>query len=391
MTAAKKKRDAADHLREEGAARFRERVDQDIHSQRHNRNTAAPPPVRFQLARFNEVELMTRPRYLIKNILPSTGLAVVWGSPKCGKSFWTFDLVMHIALGWVYRGHRVQQGTVVYLAMEGGTGFAGRIEAWRRRHLQDQPENDVPFYLINVALDLVQDYAAVIAAIRQQLGSQQRPATIVLDTLNRSMRGDENSSADMAEYIRAADTLRAAFDCLVVIIHHCGTAGNRPRGHTSLSGADDVQIAIERDKEGNIVATVEHAKDSEAGAVIVSRLERVELGDDDEGDPMTSCVIVEAVSAQGPKLKSQVQRFAFELLERLMTTNTVEPPADANLPKGSRVVLAQTWREEFMVGYPTGNRDSRKRMFNRGVLELDEQKLVVLWREFAWPGTAGTH
>ncbi len=42
--------------------------------------------------------------------------------------------------------------------MEGGTGFAGRIEAWRRRHLQEQPENDVPFYLINVALDLVQDY-----------------------------------------------------------------------------------------------------------------------------------------------------------------------------------------------------------------------------------------
>ena len=46
MTAAKKKRDAADHLREEGAARFRERVDQDIHSQRHNRN----PPRRRRCA-----------------------------------------------------------------------------------------------------------------------------------------------------------------------------------------------------------------------------------------------------------------------------------------------------------------------------------------------------
>jgi hypothetical protein len=31
---------------------------------------------------------------------PRVGLILVWGPPKCGKSFWTFDTVMHIALGW---------------------------------------------------------------------------------------------------------------------------------------------------------------------------------------------------------------------------------------------------------------------------------------------------
>jgi hypothetical protein len=390
MTAAKKKRDAADHLRDEGAEAFRQRVDQDILNHRHDEpNDGPPPPARFQLTRFSKVRLLTKPQYLIKNILPDTGLAVVWGAPKCGKSFWTFDLVMHIALGWEYRGHRVQQGTVVYLAMEGGTRFAGRIEAWRRRHLHDQPATDAPFYLINVALVLVQDHAEVIASIRQQLGAE-RPTTIVLDTLNRSLRGDENSSADMAEYIRAADALRAAFDCLVIIIHHCGTAGNRPRGHTSLSGADDVQIAIERDKEDNIVATVEHAKDSESGTVITGRLERIELGEDDEGDPMTSCVIVPAETVvKGPKL-TMGQRFAVDLLDRLMKTNSVEAPADAHLPPGSRVVLTSTWREEFMVSYPTDNRDSRKRMFNKGVPGLAEKHLVTFWREFVWPGLTGT-
>ena len=102
-----------------------------------------------------------------------------------------------------------------------------------------------------------------------------------------------------------------------------------------------MQIAIERNKEGHIVATVEHAKDSESGAIIASRLERVELGDDDEGDPMTSCVIVPAETVpKGPKL-TVVQRFALELLERLVQTNSVEPPADAALPKGSRVVLGR--------------------------------------------------
>jgi hypothetical protein len=63
-----------------------------------------------------------------------------------------------------------------------------------------------------------------------------------------------------------------AFECLVVVVHHCGIAKNRPRGHTSLAGANDAQIAVERDKEGHVIATVEHMKDAEAGAVITEQL-----------------------------------------------------------------------------------------------------------------------
>ena len=59
-----------------------------------------------------------------------------------------------------------------------------------------------------------------------------------------------------------------------------------------MAGADDAQIRIERDKDGTIKATVEHAKDFEAGAVLASKLEQVELGTDSDGDPITSCVIV---------------------------------------------------------------------------------------------------
>ena len=65
----------------------------------------------------------------------------------------------------------------------------------------------------------------------------------------------------MAAYIRAADAIRETFHCAVIIVHHCGIAANRPRGHTSLSGADDAQIAVERDDaSGIITAKVEHMK-----------------------------------------------------------------------------------------------------------------------------------
>jgi hypothetical protein len=64
----------------------------------------------------------------------------------------------------------------------------------------------------------------------------------------------------------------------VVIVHHCGVSGDRPRGHTSLTGAVDAQLAVKRDDAGLIRVKVEWLKDGEEGQEIVSQLKRVELG-----------------------------------------------------------------------------------------------------------------
>ena len=219
---------------------------------------------RFAIKNLEGITVTTAPNYLVKGIIPRTGIVVVWGPPKCGKSFWTFDLVMHIALGRVYRGHRVQQGAVVYAALEGGHGFRNRVEAWRRRRLNGHAERGVPFYLIDEPIDLVADCAELIREIREQLTTP--PAVVIVDTLNRALIGDENKSDDMAKFIRAVDMIRVAFGCAVIVIHHCGVAGSRPRGHSSLTGADDAAIAIERNGDGIITVKIEHLKDGEAAA-----------------------------------------------------------------------------------------------------------------------------
>ena len=341
-----------------------------------------PRSRRFKLKPFDTITMSTTPNYLVKGILPRVGLVVIWGPPKCGKSFKAFDLVMHVATGRKYRGRRVHQGAVVYLALEGGSGFVNRIEAWRRRHLADQPE-PVPFYLLDVPTDLIADCQALISAIRAQVVGN--PAVITIDTLNRAITGDENSSEDMAKFIRAADALRVAFNCLIIVIHHCGIVGNRPRGHTSLAGADDAQIAVERDKDGNVIATVEHMKDAEAGAVLASKLERLELGVDTDGDPISSCVVVPVEGgAVGLKL-TKVQRFAFELLQKLIAAEGVIPPKDADLPVGFKVCRNETWRQRFYEEYPSDVKaDAKRKALLRATLDLEEQKLIVLWREFAW-------
>src|SRR5262249_3197603 len=159
------------------------------------------------------------------------------------------DLMMHIALGWSYRGRRVKQGIGVWVAAEGAAGVRTRTEAWGQHHLPDRPDQDVPFYMIDAQVDLARDATTLIADIKTELGTSA-PAVVVIDTLNRTINGSENKDEDMGRFIKAADTIQRAFGCVVVIIHHCGVSGDRPRGHTSLSGANDAQIAVDRNDSG---------------------------------------------------------------------------------------------------------------------------------------------
>ena len=128
--------------------------------------------------------------------------------------------------------------------------------------------------------------------------SKTDPAIVVLDTLNRSLNGSESRDEDMSAYVRAADAIREKFDCAVIIVHHCGVVGTRPRGHTSLSGAADAQIAVRRDDNRNVVATIEFMKDGTGeGDSYVSSLVGVDLCEDEDGDIISSCVIVETMES----------------------------------------------------------------------------------------------
>ena len=79
---------------------------------------------------------------------------------------------------------------------------------------------------------------------------------VCLDTLNRSLVGSESKDEDMSGYIAAAGKIEEEFGCLVVIVHHCGVDATRPRGHTSLTGAVEVQIAVKKSEGGIITATL---------------------------------------------------------------------------------------------------------------------------------------
>ena len=251
------------------------------------------PEPRFKLTAWDNISFSDQRDYLVKGILPLRGLALAYGAKKCGKSFWALDISAHIAAGWEYRGRRVQQRAVVYVAAEGGFGFGRRVGGFRQRY----EGKGFEFYLITTRPSLVRDHKQLVAEIQKQLPNIE-PGLVVLDTLNRTLEGSEGKDEDMAAFIQAAGMIEDTFKCCVLVVHHSGLEAGRPRGHTSLSAAADVQIAVTRDGAENVVATVELAKDSEAGATIVSRLESVEIGIDPDGDPITTCVVVPTDTSQ---------------------------------------------------------------------------------------------
>src|SRR5215831_14932379 len=123
---------------------------------------SSPRRPQFKLHAFDSITLSTKPNYRVKGFIPDVGLVVIWGPPKCGKSFWTFDIFMHVALGWEYRSHKVKQGPVVYCAVEGGRNFRKRIQAWRL-HYAARFRGPVPFWLIDLPINLIKDHKALIA------------------------------------------------------------------------------------------------------------------------------------------------------------------------------------------------------------------------------------
>ena len=62
-------------------------------------NGGEPTRPRLGLIPFSKIHSGDDPPYLVKGLIPREGLTVVWGEPKSGKSFQSFDLAMAVARG----------------------------------------------------------------------------------------------------------------------------------------------------------------------------------------------------------------------------------------------------------------------------------------------------
>jgi putative DNA primase/helicase len=227
-------------------------------------------------------------------VLPAHGLASVYGPSGSGKSFLALDAAAAIADGAEWFGYRVKPAPVVYCALEGEAGFRVRVAAWEEAKGRRLPAG-LRLVLQSFKLTDPQDVADLSAAVL----TAGAGAVVILDTLNRAApEADENASADMGRILEAAKALQRLTGGLVLVVHHTGKDATRGlRGHSSLFAALDAAVEVTREGDRR-EWKVAKAKDGQDGAGHPFRLDVVDLGEDDEGETVTSCVIAPDESPQ---------------------------------------------------------------------------------------------
>jgi hypothetical protein len=333
-----------------------------------------------------EIEARIDGRYIAKGIVPASGFVVVVGQPSCGKSFAMSDLALHVAAGAPWLGYRVQRTPVLYVAAEGGNGMTSRIAAWRREH---RPmERDARFWLVNAPLNFADGRAdldwLIDEAHRLDVG------LIVIDTLSRTMPGtEENSPEAMTRFVAQMDRLRTETGAAVLVIHHEGKDPKKgPRGHSSLAAAADVIVAITREPQTKIsTATVTKSRDGEAGISFSFALRSVELGRDDDGDPVNSAVVIAAEAARAFSAKlSLPARQALDALKELLVREGGVPPASPETPADKPGVSKELWKEHAlcMDAFRAKKPETQDREFRRAIQELKRGGYIATAGLHAW-------
>jgi RecA-family ATPase len=255
---------------------------------------------RYQHLSGSDLNSLPPIEWLIKGLLPRHGLGALYGPSGSGKSFLAIDLAAAIAGNedrWF--GYRVKRTPVLYCALEGEAGIRNRMEAWKKYHSRECPQ-ELRFLLAPFDLMRPTDVSELCESLL--------PGTVVvLDTLNRASPGaDENTSKDMGLILNALKQIEQATGTLVLFVHHTGKDQSRGlRGHSSLFAAVDAAIEVAADAVSKSFR-VAKSKDSEDGKIQHFKLEQVHLAYDEDGDAVTSCAVsCFDLPPIGPKLTPQ--------------------------------------------------------------------------------------
>ncbi|WP_406736967.1 AAA family ATPase [Thioclava sp. GXIMD4215] len=295
---------------------------------------------------FSAIKPVLTSRYMVKGWLDREALSVVYGESNVGKTFFALDMALHVAAGEPWYGAKVQGGLVVYIAAEGGSGLASRIDAFKREKsdLAKRIAEEGNFELLSLTMDFCApgDGEALADVI-----SSRRPRLIIVDTLARSMgNGDENTAQDMGRFVKNMDFIRAETGAHVMVIHHSGKdASKGARGSGALRAAVDTEIELTRD-EMIITAEAKKQRDMATGQTFSYMLEPVFLGKDEDGDAVTSCIVTPCdapAKSRKPKLAGK-QKIAMQALQDAMSQHGEVKQGDM-FPASRTCVSVDLWRD----------------------------------------------
>lgn len=363
----------------------RRRRDADKMAKRSNGQDKSKP-----LVMLHDVNVVGSHDRLIRGVLGESALAMLYGETACGKSFMMFDQSMHLALGWEWFGRKVLPSGVLYVAAEAPTSWGNRVEAFCRHHQLDQDQRQrLPFGFIMGNVNIGpqgQDVGAIIGAAKElEDRSGEKCRLIPIDTMARATLGhDENDPRDVGALINKMDAIRRAVDATVEIVHHAGkNLALGARGHSSLRAAMDYEIEIERSGEARTLR-VRKNRDGSDAAELGFQLQSVEIGTDQDGEPITSCVVVPADVVKKPRKRTLAQ-LAIDVLSNALVDFGETPPIGGRWPS-VQVIRLNRFREALKAAGVTSieNDVTERQQWARIRQTLLTTGVLVVQGEFCW-------
>ena len=326
----------------------------------------APEPKPDIYPLYDEHYLMTMPpvEWMIDGVLTKHGFSVMYGAPGTGKSFIAIDMALSMAHGLAWHGRATRQGVVLYIAGEGVGGLGKRVKAWK---LHNQVEDTGLLRVLPMAVDMM-DEESIDKLLRTIDSLDEQFSCLVIDTVARSMTGEENSATDMSAFIRGCDAVKHHTGCGLLAIHHAGKDASRGinsmRGSSALAGAADTVLAVGK-AESIVALSMDKQKDAEPMDKITFEMTPVALLDD-------TSIVMKPIEAQGSTKKQNLsarQQHAFQSLQNTLIKLTTD------------ALSVSQWHEAHKVKSPDltpGQRkDARQGLQDKGVVTVHEGKVWI--------------
>lgn len=354
----------------------------------------------FSRERLADIKSNSSP-YLVKGVLPARGVGFVAGPSTTAKTFFCIEVGCRVSRGEPFQGRRARQVGVVYVGAEDASGIRLRIEAWCERNgrhgsLQLIPE--APNLRDGPSLTML--IREIVAAADDFEADGLPLGLVVIDTLSKAAPGaDQNSSADMGEVMSALARISAETDSMVLVVAH--TPKDETRGiagwHGQFAGADLViMTARDSDDPALRTATLSKVKNGQDGAKLAFRLDVVDMGDDEDGDPITSCVL-EFEDAPARSLRKAVtasrltspENIALRAMGHVLDHGqTVAAPRVPGVPPGTMAVrIGDVRTQASLTGFSDeGDKpEAVKKRWTRAIEGLVSKERLRKEGDLLWP------